>query len=73
MNFQFLLPDIKQLIQNREFKGVKQLLIELYPAEIADLIENLETSEAIVVLRLLDTEKAAEFCLFLKVQTWKKY
>jgi len=60
MNFQFLLPDIKQLIQNREFKGVKQLLIELYPVEIADLIENLETSEAIVVLRLLDTEKAAE-------------
>jgi len=57
---QFLLLDIKQLIQNREFKGVKQLLIELYPAEIADLIENLETSEAIVVLRLLDTEKAAE-------------
>ncbi len=55
-----LLPDIRELIKNKEFEGIKRLINELYPAEIADLIENLETHEAIIVLRLLDTEKAAE-------------
>jgi|GEM_PF-764799 Mg2+ transporter (mgtE) len=55
-----LLPDIKELIRNREFEGIKRLINDLYPAEIANLIENLETHEAIIILRLLDTEKAAE-------------
>jgi magnesium transporter len=57
---QLLIPDIKELIRNREFEGIKLLSKDLYPAEIADLIENLETHEAIIVLRLLDTERAAE-------------
>jgi len=55
-----LLPEIRELLKNREFKSLKLLLSELHPAEIEDIISELKPSEAVLLLKLLPPEKAAE-------------
>ncbi len=54
------LPEIRELLKNREFKSLKLLLSELHPAEIEDIISELKPSEAVLLLKLLPPEKAAE-------------
>lgn len=55
-----LIDNIKQLIGQNESEQAKDLLINLHPADIAELCNELSPEEAKFVYRLLDSETAAD-------------
>ncbi len=54
------LEDLKVQIEQQEAGTIEIFVNQLHPADIADILENLEESEAKFVYELLDEEKAAE-------------
>ncbi len=57
---QLLLPEIEELLENRDFRQLRDTLAELPSHDLADLIEDLEDRETIVVFRLLPQETATD-------------
>ncbi len=53
-------PEIKDLIESRDFGTLREVLIEWDPADIAELIDSLEESERAVLFRLLPKDLATE-------------
>ncbi len=51
---------IETLIQEKRLFDLKKLLMEVIPQDITEIIEPLETSERVIVFRLLNKETAAE-------------
>ncbi len=66
-----ILPEIKELIQNREFVILKDIFDEWHPYDLADAFSDLDEKSRGVVFRLLSKEKAADMFeyLDLDVQT----
>jgi magnesium transporter len=52
--------DVKRFIAENATDELKELLVQLHPADIADLLDNLDEQERLVVFKLLDTTTAAE-------------
>nr|HPK45274.1 magnesium transporter [Spirochaetota bacterium] len=46
-------PEIKELIDNREFSVLKEVFSEWAPADLAELISELPEDEQIIIFRLL--------------------
>ena len=62
---ELIIPDIKELIEVKDWKSLKFFLSECYPSDIADLIESLDKSDAAILFRLLPrTQAAAVFAEF---------
>lgn len=53
-------PELRQLIAGRQFRAIRDALSALEPADIADLIEELEPEEAVVAFRVLPRTMAAD-------------
>jgi magnesium transporter len=53
-------PEIRELIEQKQFATLKETLAGLDPADVADLAAGLEGEELGVVFRLLGRDKAAE-------------
>ncbi|RMH26533.1 MAG: magnesium transporter [Planctomycetota bacterium] len=53
-------PELRQLIAGRQFRAIRDALSALEPADIADLIEELEPEEAVVAFRVLPRSLAAD-------------
>ena len=51
---------LSQCVEQKDTEGVKSLLANLHPADIAELINDLDAEEARFVYRLLDNETAAD-------------
>jgi magnesium transporter len=51
---------VSELIAQKKFYELKELISELLPFDITELIDPLETSEKVIVFRLLNKETAAE-------------
>ena len=51
---------VKSFIEQKDAENVKALLIDLHPADIAELCNDLAPEEARFVYRLLDNETAAD-------------
>ncbi|MCS7052275.1 MAG: magnesium transporter [Ignavibacterium sp.] len=64
-----LQPEIKSLIENKQFGILKDILQEWTPTDIADLITNLEEKERVILFRLLHTEIAADTFEYLDFDT----
>jgi len=62
-------PEIIELIQNRQFTDLKEILLDWGPADIADLIISLCDEEQVLVFRVLSTEVAADVFEYLDVDT----
>ncbi|AFN73600.1 magnesium transporter [Melioribacter roseus P3M-2] len=62
-------PEIKELIQKRNFSELKDILIDWDPTDIADLILNLEEDERALIFRLLPKELAADVFEYLDYDT----
>lgn len=62
-------PEIKELIQNRQFLELKEILIDWTPADIADLIITLTENEKVLLFRLLPKELAADVFEYLDYDT----
>lgn len=60
-----LLSDISDLIQSQSDTLLKNILADIYPADIALIIENLDETEGIELFKLLDNETSAEVLLEL--------
>ncbi|MBL8016887.1 MAG: magnesium transporter, partial [Ignavibacteria bacterium] len=62
---QQLLSDISDLIGSKSETLLKNILADIYPADIALIIDNLEEQEGLELFKLLDDETQAEVLLEL--------
>ena len=53
-------PEIGELLEQRRFDRLRAALLELEPADVADLVEGLEQDQAALVFRLLPRDLATE-------------
>lgn len=57
---QLVLPELRELLEQRQFEGVKALLNDLYPQDIAHLIDDLEDPHRGILFRLLPRATSVE-------------
>ena len=62
-------PEIIELIQERQFTDLKEVLIDWTPADIADLILSVPVEEQVFIFRLLPKELAADVFEYLDFDT----
>ncbi|MFQ5964465.1 MAG: magnesium transporter [Candidatus Scalinduaceae bacterium] len=58
--YKIFTPELKELIESKNFKGLSHILRELHPADIVDIIRELEPTESVIAFRVLDKTKIAE-------------
>ena len=58
-------PEIIELIEKRQWKTLKEVISDWPPQDIADLIENLEDKEALIVFRFLPKHIASDVFSYL--------
>jgi len=59
-DYKVLLDNIKNMIQEQAYSGMERLIEGLHPADLADLVEHLESDEILAVFTLLTPERAGE-------------
>ena len=72
MNEEYI-DNVKALIGQKEADKVKELLIDLHPADIAELCNEINTEEAIFIYRLLDNETAADVLVEMNEEARKEF
>ncbi len=55
-----LLEDISDLISSKSSQSLLNIIYDLHPADIAEIMNHLSTADAIYIFHLLDTETASE-------------
>ncbi len=58
--YKIFTPELKELIDSKNLKGLSSILRELHPADIVDIIRELEPTEKVIAFRVLDKTKIAE-------------
>jgi magnesium transporter len=58
-------PEIKELIEARNFTALRQVLAEFSPADLAEIITDVPEGEQAIVFRLLPHDQAAEVLEYL--------
>ncbi|MGA3285876.1 MAG: magnesium transporter [Bacteroidota bacterium] len=66
-----ILPEIGELVQNRDFSTLKEIFEEWHPSELADAVADLHENDRAIVFRLLPKEKAAETFEYLELDIQK--
>ena len=61
-------PEIDQLLAQRRYDQLRKALLELEPADIADLVDGLAQDQAALVFRLLPRDLAADVFSYLDVE-----
>ncbi len=56
----FLVPDIKEFIDNNQLQALKEFCEESHPADIAEILEALEPEDAWKILKVLEHDSQAE-------------
>ena len=73
--YKIFTPELKELIESKNLKGLSLLLKDIHPADIADIIRELEPTERVITLRVLNKTKIAEgvqvIILTQDQSTWK--
>ena len=59
------LARVNNLLADKDYRELKNLLTDLYAADVAELFEHFETGDCIVLFRLLHKKKAAEVFSYL--------
>jgi magnesium transporter len=65
---QILQPEIKDLINSRDFTSLKEVLVDWTPADIADLLTDLPDYEQAVLFRILPKDLATDTFEYLDVE-----
>lgn len=55
-----LLPELKELIRQRDFAQLREILSEFHPPDLAEVLGDLEPADTAILLRILPKELAAE-------------
>lgn len=66
-----LLPEIVELIDNKDFKDLKEIISEWHPADIAELISDLPEEQQFIVFRFLPKKLTSTVFDFLEVDSQK--
>ena len=66
-----LTPLILQMLRDKNFKGLKDELTALYPMDIAEVFDELDPEDCVILFRLLQKDKAAEVFSYLSPQRQK--
>jgi magnesium transporter len=66
-----ILPEISELIQQRDFHTLKEVFEDLHPSELADAVADLQERDRAVVFRILPKENAADVFEYLDFNTQK--
>jgi len=61
-----LLPEIRELIAERNFAALRELFREMPPADVAEVILDLAEDEQVIIFRLLPTPLAADVFEYLE-------
>ena len=64
---QILQPEIKDLINSRDFTSLKEVLVDWTPADIADLLTDLPDHEQAILFRILPKDLATDTFEYLEV------
>jgi magnesium transporter len=64
-----ILPEISELIQQRDFHTLKEVFEDLHPSELADAVADLQERDRAIVFRLLPKEDAADVFEYLDFNT----
>jgi magnesium transporter len=64
-----LQPEIKELISNKNWSVFKEIINDLHPSEIADIIEFVDETDKALVFRLLPKETAATTFEYIEFET----
>lgn len=56
---------ILEMLENREYKELKIELEKMYPVDLAELLEEFDEKQRIIVFRLLSKESAADTFTYL--------
>ncbi|MDR2908509.1 MAG: magnesium transporter, partial [Oscillospiraceae bacterium] len=62
---------IKGMLEDKDFKGLKLELSEMYPMDIAEMFDDLEPEDCLILFRLLQKDHAAEVFSYLSGQRQK--
>jgi magnesium transporter len=57
---QLIRPEIEELIQNRNWRELKEIINDVPPVDLAELIDELDYDTALIVFRLLNKKRASE-------------
>src|SRR5450432_2272400 len=63
-----LLPEIKSLIDERNFTALRELFSEMPPADVAEIILDLPEDEQVIIFRILPHALAADVFEYLDVE-----
>jgi magnesium transporter len=66
---ELLRPEIEELINARDFAGLREALADLPAADIADVFADLPAEQVAVIFRILPREKATEVFEYLPVES----
>ncbi len=64
-------PEIRALIDARDFATLKELFVDWYPADLAELIDDLPAEDEAIIFRLLPRKLATETYEYLDVEKQK--
>jgi len=67
-----LLPEIKSLIEARDFNGLRDLFKEWPPADVADVILDFPENEQVIIFRVLPTALAADVFEYIGIEEQQK-
>ena len=59
-DYKILLDNIRNMIQEQAYSDMERLIEDLHPADLADLVEHLESDEMLAVFTRLTPERAGE-------------
>lgn len=71
MNAESIQSDIKSCVESRDLRRVRDFLVDLRPADIAETLKGLDNQEKAVVLRILPQELATETFEYLDIDSQK--
>lgn len=55
----FVIPEVKELVREKRYRELKDIVGEFLPADIVEILKHLETSERLIIFRLLTKDLAA--------------
>src|SRR5437588_6121494 len=64
-----LIPDIRSLIEERDFAGLRELFSEWPPADVAEVIVDMPEDDRVIIFRVLHAALAADVFEYLDVDT----
>src|SRR6266480_4236455 len=64
-----LIPEIRSLIEARDFAGLRELFSEWPPADVAEVIVDMPEDDRVIIFRVLPAALAADVFEYLDVDT----